>query len=66
MYFSLIQFDVLQASDRKLAPPRSRPSTPRELLMESIKKGRRLKSSFNPLKKKREYYITLINARDGK
>ncbi|XP_023702063.1 protein spire homolog 1, partial [Cryptotermes secundus] len=41
-----------KASDRKLAPPRSRPSTPRELLMESIKKGRRLKPSLNPLKKK--------------
>jgi len=41
-----------KASDRKLAPARSRPSTPRELLMESIKKGRRLRPSLSPLKKK--------------
>ncbi|KAJ9592611.1 hypothetical protein L9F63_015749, partial [Diploptera punctata] len=42
---------ILMASERKLAPPRSRPSTPRELLMESIKKGRRLRPSLSRSKR---------------
>ncbi|CAG2060487.1 unnamed protein product, partial [Timema podura] len=40
------------ASERKLPPPRHRPRTPREQLMDSIKQGRRLRPSFSPLKKR--------------
>lgn len=41
-----------KASDRKLRPAVSRPSTPREMLMDSIKQGRTLRPSLSPLKKK--------------
>ncbi|PSN45664.1 hypothetical protein C0J52_22367 [Blattella germanica] len=53
---------MLQASERKLAPPRSRPSTPRELLMESIKQGRRLRPSHTPLKKRHTAPATLMDS----
>ncbi|XP_067007598.2 protein spire [Anabrus simplex] len=42
-----------KASERKLPPVRNRPSTPRELLLESIKKGRRLRPSPQPTTWKR-------------
>nr|CAD7396361.1 unnamed protein product [Timema cristinae] len=43
---------MLRASERKMPPPRHRPRTPREQLMDSIKQGRRLRPSFSPLKKR--------------
>ena len=66
-FWLFTSFCSLQASDRKLAPARSRPSTPRELLMESIKKGRRLRPSLSPLKKKCEYqnYALFFWSRSG-
>jgi hypothetical protein len=69
VFVSLGSLWSLQASERKLAPPRSRPSTPRELLMESIKQGRRLKPSLSPLRKKCKYpnYVRIfIEAGVGK
>ncbi|XP_049959939.1 protein spire isoform X1 [Schistocerca serialis cubense] len=41
-----------KASERKLPPPRSRQCTPRELLMESIKRGCHLRPSLSHLKKR--------------
>nr|CAD7194217.1 unnamed protein product [Timema douglasi] len=61
-----------KASERKMPPPRHRPRTPREQLMDSIKQGRRLRPSFSPLKKrvmsvvcwgKKEQMATLTNQR---
>ncbi|KAJ4441995.1 hypothetical protein ANN_11859 [Periplaneta americana] len=50
----------LEASERKLAPPRSRHFTPRELLMESIKQGQRLRPSLSPLKKRKEQRLRVF------
>ncbi|KAK6622646.1 hypothetical protein RUM43_008488 [Polyplax serrata] len=44
-----------KASERKLRPVVNRPSTPRELLMDSIKQGQTLRPSTSPLKKKGAY-----------
>ncbi|XP_063228893.1 protein spire isoform X2 [Bacillus rossius redtenbacheri] len=41
-----------KAADRQLAPARGRPKAPRELLMEAIKQGRRLRPAYSPLKKR--------------
>ena len=49
----------LQASERKLAPPRSACSTPREKLMESIKQGH-AKLRLTPQNQSKSIFILLV------
>jgi hypothetical protein len=47
--------NLIQATDRKLAPLKRNPS-PREQLLDSIRKGRVLKPVAQGLKNRREYF----------